>query len=249
MSNRSVISEHDWRTMMGIVRAVADDGPDPMPEATIAGLHDLVPCANVSFLRYDSATRVFDFEQSYGVVTDGVDFEALDVAFWTHYWDSPCSYPDRTEDLDSVTTGADFLSDRQLRSSGMYCEYFRPLGIRRDMMLCLPSRPGRVLRLLFFRDQGTYFSDRDRDVLALLRPHIFEAVKTQAERRRPRAELTPRQRQTLRLVAEGYTNRQIARRLSVTEATVRKHLENAFIRLGAGSRTEAVLRAFGDEPV
>jgi DNA-binding NarL/FixJ family response regulator len=115
-------------------------------------------------------------------------------------------------------------------------------------MLCLPSRPGRVLRLLFFRDHGTYFSDRDRDVLAILRPHIYEAVKVQAEHRRPRPELTKRQRETLRLVAEGYTNRQIARRLSITEGTVRKHLENAFVRLNVTSRTEAVLRVFGDTP-
>jgi DNA-binding NarL/FixJ family response regulator len=54
-----------------------------------------------------------------------------------------------------------------------------------------------------------------------------------------------RQRQLLRLVAAGYTNDQIGRRLSISEATVRKHLENIFARLGVTSRTAAVTTAFG----
>jgi DNA-binding NarL/FixJ family response regulator len=47
-------------------------------------------------------------------------------------------------------------------------------------------------------------------------------------------------------VAAGHTNAQIARRLSVTEGTVRKHLENIYARLHVSSRTAAVTRAFPD---
>jgi DNA-binding CsgD family transcriptional regulator len=60
--------------------------------------------------------------------------------------------------------------------------------------------------------------------------------------------LTARQRQLLRLVAGGDTNGQIARRLSISEPTVRKHLENIFERLGVTSRTAAVTEAFGVDP-
>jgi DNA-binding CsgD family transcriptional regulator len=56
-------------------------------------------------------------------------------------------------------------------------------------------------------------------------------------------ELTTRQRQLLDLVADGHTNTQIARRLGITEGTVRKHLENIYRRLGVSSRTAAVTRA------
>jgi DNA-binding CsgD family transcriptional regulator len=48
--------------------------------------------------------------------------------------------------------------------------------------------------------------------------------------------------QALRLVAAGCTNAQVARVMGVSEATVRKHLENAFSRLGVGTRTAAVAR-------
>ena len=50
------------------------------------------------------------------------------------------------------------------------------------------------------------------------------------------------------MVAAGHTNQQIARRMSITEATVRKNLENIFRRMGVASRTEAVIRAFGSDP-
>ena len=44
-------------------------------------------------------------------------------------------------------------------------------------------------------------------------------------------------KEILRYVAAGYTNGQISRRLDVSEATVRKHLENIFCRLGVSNRT------------
>jgi DNA-binding NarL/FixJ family response regulator len=48
----------------------------------------------------------------------------------------------------------------------------------------------------------------------------------------------------LRLVAAGHTNRQIARRLAISEGTVRTRLENIYARLQVSSRTAAVTRAF-----
>ncbi len=49
-----------------------------------------------------------------------------------------------------------------------------------------------------------------------------------------------------RLVVAGHTNTQIARRLGVSEATVRTHLENIYRRLQVSSRAAAVTRAFPD---
>jgi DNA-binding CsgD family transcriptional regulator len=48
--------------------------------------------------------------------------------------------------------------------------------------------------------------------------------------------------QALRLVAAGCTNAQVARAMGVSEATVRKHMENAFSRLDVGTRTAAVAK-------
>jgi LuxR family transcriptional regulator, maltose regulon positive regulatory protein len=57
------------------------------------------------------------------------------------------------------------------------------------------------------------------------------------------AELTPRERQVLRLVTEGLTNRQIAERLTVSEHTVHRHVTNILRKLDLPSRTAAAAHA------
>lgn len=55
--------------------------------------------------------------------------------------------------------------------------------------------------------------------------------------------LTERERETLDLVARGLTNAEIARRLFVSDKTVRNHVSNVFAKLQVASRAEAVARA------
>ena len=57
------------------------------------------------------------------------------------------------------------------------------------------------------------------------------------------SQLSPRQREILDLVAEGRTSKEIAVVLGISESTVNWHLANAFERLGASSRAEAVALA------
>src|SRR6202044_1476709 len=93
---------------------------------------------------------------------------------------------------------------------------------------------------------GPDFSERDRAVLTLLGPHLDQAYLAAERRRHPVPRLTQRQTDLLRLLAAGCTNAQIARRLGISEGTVRTHLENIYGRLGVSSRTAAVIRAFPD---
>ncbi len=55
--------------------------------------------------------------------------------------------------------------------------------------------------------------------------------------------LSERERDVLALVADGLANKEIARRLYISEATVKTHLVHAFGKLGADSRTSAVAKA------
>lgn len=52
--------------------------------------------------------------------------------------------------------------------------------------------------------------------------------------------LTPREREVLELLGEGESNKAIARRLKISEHTVKFHVASIFGKLGAGTRTEAV---------
>ena len=51
--------------------------------------------------------------------------------------------------------------------------------------------------------------------------------------------LTPRERQVLALLAQGYTNRAIAEALVITERTAEIHVSNILGKLGVTSRTQA----------
>jgi DNA-binding NarL/FixJ family response regulator len=58
--------------------------------------------------------------------------------------------------------------------------------------------------------------------------------------RQPRVRLTDRELDVLRLLGTGASNREIAKTLFVTEATVKTHLVHIFEKLGADSRARAV---------
>ncbi len=54
--------------------------------------------------------------------------------------------------------------------------------------------------------------------------------------------LTPREMETLEMLAEGLSNKQIAARLHISEHTAKFHVNSILGKLGAGTRTEAVMR-------
>jgi DNA-binding NarL/FixJ family response regulator len=55
--------------------------------------------------------------------------------------------------------------------------------------------------------------------------------------------LTRRETEVLRLMAGGYSNREIARALGATEGTVKNHASSILSKLGVRDRTRAVLKA------
>lgn len=243
------ITEHDVQQMVAITRDYTHDDPSQtLPEELLHDLWQLVPCDMVSVSGQDTPRWSFFADQDYTGSTSSPSStpqgEALASAYRQHYWDASCSYADRTGDLATIARPADLVAEDSPHSdSGMLTDYFRPLGLEYDLMVCLPAgAPQRTLRVLFFRGPGADFSDRDIAVLTLLRPHLQAAFITAERHRNGLVPLTPRQRQIMQCVEAGYTNRQIARQLFVSEGTVGKHLENVFQRLDVNSRTAAIAK-------
>jgi DNA-binding CsgD family transcriptional regulator len=251
MAARVRISERDLRALLSVVRGDRGDPPaEGLPISMLADLAGLIRCDSLAFSGLDSARQVTWFGQGLPGGYSGCE----EQAFWAHYWTcESCCYPDRAGDLRAVTKRSDFFSARQWLSTGMYADFFRPSGSRHSIMVCLPAGPGpvggpgRTLRLVLHRGPGRDFSERDRALLTLLRPHLHQALIDAERRRRGVPQLTRRQWELLRLVAAGYTNAQIARRLGLSGATVRTHMENIYARLGVSSRAAAVTRALGDQ--
>jgi DNA-binding NarL/FixJ family response regulator len=87
---------------------------------------------------------------------------------------------------------------------------------------------------------------------ALLAPAVTRRLIGEFARMRPRPaspperlrELTPRETEVLRLVAEGLSNGEIAQRLVVSEETVKTHVSRVLMKLGLRDRTQAVVTAY-----
>src|SRR6187399_509339 len=77
------------------------------------------------------------------------------------------------------------------------------------------------------------------DVLAG-KTYVAPAVAAKLAERVTRIQLTPRELSTLRLMADGKANKEIAADLGISERTVKTHLGHLFEKLGVTSRTEAV---------
>lgn len=71
---------------------------------------------------------------------------------------------------------SDFISQRQYRQLGIYCDLYRALGAEYQMSVCLPAPPGRIVGLAVNR-RSKDFSERERMLLNTVRPHLAQAYE------------------------------------------------------------------------
>ncbi len=241
MSETIGISDTDLRSLLDVVDRGRCGGPgEHVPTSVLCDLVTVVACDEVTFQvmdPYRQAGSVQDVE----AITHAGDDEEWDL-WWPAFWEH-CSYSLRSGDYVSVTRGSDALPGRTVGPHWSAYLEASPESGAHHAMVSLPPAGSTDRRLLLWRESGPDFSDRDIHLLSLLRPHLVDVFDRHQEAREGTPDLTARQREILRLVADGLTNGQIARRLGLADATVRKHLENTYARLGVTSRTAAVTSA------
>jgi DNA-binding CsgD family transcriptional regulator len=295
---------------------------NPLPEETLARFAEIVPCDAIEVFEVDRVRRR-------NLPLDGPQ----DDRWWEIEHQYPiCNYVEETGDFRALKL-SDFLTRAELHRLELYNEYLRPEGVEHALMLPLPSPPWHERGFHFFRSRRN-FSERDREVLDVVSPHLARLLRIWDTCRRleaalaaldagahdqgvvlldpaghldhatpfarsllakyfPRAGtslpqtvadwfacsrdslvhargahrlvidrvgqqllvreeparaakvvlLTPREQQVLEWVAEGKTNAEIAQILVAAPATVRKHLEHIYAKLGVHTRTAAVAYA------
>jgi DNA-binding NarL/FixJ family response regulator len=81
-----------------------------------------------------------------------------------------------------------------------------------------------------------------------LDPRVARVLLPDSGATRPEDAMSPRELEVLRLVAQGLANKQIGRRLGISERTVKAHLGRVFRQLGVADRTSAALWAHDHLP-
>jgi DNA-binding CsgD family transcriptional regulator len=252
----SHLREGDAALMLQVVEeSRRDDTGGSVPRALLEGLQRLIPCdEHVSFQRHDYRRRVTLLiqgadEDGAHYTVEGADLAGDDVGaemFWAYFWEDDCSYPQRTGDLRTVLNSADFYPTERARLANPYREVCP--DVRYFLQVSLPAPPGEARRFEFMRGDGPPFSERDQQVMTLLRPHLLE-ICAEAERRRngvPR--LSPREWEVLGMASNGLSYGEIARLLFVSPSTVRKHMEHVRERLGVHSVAAAAALAMPHAP-
>ncbi len=157
----------------------------------------------------------------------------------------------------SASRISDFLSDRQFRSLGLYRDFYRQAGVGYQLTITLPGPRNTLIGIALNRERAD-FSDQDRELMDLLRPHIGQAAAIGVllgeppppvpRTRAGTALLTPRQNRVMQLIALGYDDRSAGRVLGISTRSVHTHLQHVYRVLGVTSRTEALAR-LGTGPV
>lgn len=131
------------------------------------------------------------------------------------------------------------------------------LGLQsRVLMLSLHDMPAYVREALAAGAAGYVLKDASITELrgavsqimagqSVMPLNLINAALRQSEREVRPADalntLTPREREVLAQIAEGLTNKEIARRLSVSPATIKAHVERIIAKLGVSDRTQAAV--------
>ena len=144
-----------------------------------------------------------------------------------------------------------------------------PVDDRGDLGEQVPAYPGRQRQVVAVRQQqagalGYLTKDATRAEIgravltaaagqAVLDPAVQQRLLSAAARAHDASgppdvpageELTPREAEVLRLIADGRSNREIARALFVSEATVKTHINRIFAKTGSRDRARAIRYAY-----
>ena len=243
------VSLETLRRAVSLVDSRAElDDPDGFAAIVLPGLAGLLGCDVATYNEIGPAPG----QTSYADYPVGALDPATRAVFAAHVHEHPLVNHYRATGSGQPVMISDFLSPDRFHRLGIYAEFFRGIPVEHQVALSLPGPDQQVIGVAMSRARHD-FCDEDRALLSVLRAPLMAARLRARRRRQARqiytamgytelADLTEREIQILRLVADGRTNASIAHALEVSPRTVAKHLEHIYHKFGVSSRAAAVSR-------
>lgn len=234
------VTKSDLRSVIDLLHDLASEtSSEIFPRPVIVRLADLLDAENAGYCDL-LASR--NWEGYYIRTLPEPDWFGEVLHKWHHQDPITCGFT-RFSTSPYPVAASDVLSRRAVAHLDLYQHTLTPFGFSDTAKLFLPAAPGEA-RFFFFDRRRWGFSDRDRELLALLRPHLVIHREGWRPPSRALDALTSREREVLEALADGDTNAQIARKLWISCHTVRSHVEHIFEKLNVTSRTEAAAQLF-----
>ena len=143
---------------------------------------------------------------------------------------------------------SDLMPESERMNSRLYQDIYIPEGVHYVMRITLIWQSKMIGQFAFFRPrEADDFSNHDLALGNLLAPHLTlklaQLKRSPAEggrnaQARNEFKLTPRELEVVTLVAEGLSDEKIAEKLFVSNSTVKKHLYNAYSKMGVSNRLQ-----------
>jgi DNA-binding CsgD family transcriptional regulator len=152
---------------------------------------------------------------------------------------------------------SEMISVEEYHATDLYREFYGTIGLEHQIAFTLPQEPPRLLGVALSRRRGE-FDDADRDLLNAARPYLIESYRSAVAYERLRAVigtealvgalrgagLTPREAEVMGLLAQGRSNADLAAALEISTRTAEKHVQNAFVKLGVKTRSQAAAKVW-----
>jgi DNA-binding CsgD family transcriptional regulator len=142
---------------------------------------------------------------------------------------------------------SDLMTRRQWHATALYSEAYGRLGQQDGLGLDIVFDDGSLMSLVTTRSRRGYGA-ADREKIALLGAHVRHVYGRLDRERRSAVSspvaltLTVREREILMHAGSGLRNPEMAALLGISSGTVKRHLENAYRKLGVGNRRDAIER-------
>jgi DNA-binding CsgD family transcriptional regulator len=235
----ATVSTTDLRSVLTVLYDLGSLTPaDPFPLPALDRLGALLGAHKVGYGEYslDNGSRSYSTLYSAQNRTEPAWLAETTARLW-HQDPITCRVNAHAREPMAVS---DRVSMSAFRSLELFQDVYRPFGTADSVRLFLPA-PKATSRFFFFDQQHWGLRRRERDLLVLLRPHLaLWRSRWSAPALPAVSELTAREREVLRAVANGSSNREVADQLWISPHTVRTHLQHIFEKLEVRTRTEAV---------
>lgn len=164
------LSRRDYRAALDFLEAIGEACDlDDFAARLVGNFNAVIPCAGMSYNEYNLRRRRIRWISD--VETTADDIAAFEAHLSTH---PMVNHFARHPDGGAVRM-SDLLSQRQFRDLGIYRDVYRRHRLERVLGDVI-GRGSLTIATALFRD-GDDFSDRDRAMLTLLRPHLARAYR------------------------------------------------------------------------
>jgi DNA-binding CsgD family transcriptional regulator len=251
--------DRDWEFILDTVYSVNSTGTIPaFAQKALSCLCALVPCDQGTFFVLDEHSDTVRASETY---VCGKKALFLDKFLRGGYGQDPIFGLMSMKLRPYAFRDTDIIPENVRLNSRVFREIYVPQGIHYAYRLELIHHEKLIGQFALFnsKERGD-FSDRALRIGNLLAVHFAQKLDTlrngsrggleqrcDSSRLSQEYQLTHREDQIIKLIIDGMTDNEVAERLNVSPSTVKKHVYNAYAKLGVNSRTQLIKLAFENQ--